>query len=148
MSEVKITRYKCDECGKVYKTEAGELACMNEHKADDKITAVGREVVVDIGGPGAPSMMGGPCFGHDAEYVIGKVIALRRTDEGPEAMVELPNGEREWHGAWVLRQWAQEKKAAEYRVEHREEIEAAERNASQCSVIMAYPNRIGVTWNC
>lgn len=138
MGEIKVIRYRCDTCGKVFKMADKAVECEANHAADEEITTIGREVMVDVGGPGMPSMMGGQPSGHEAEYVRGRVVQTSRGDDGPEALVELASGSREWCSGWSLRRWAKKKAAAEYRVAHREEIEAAERNMSACTVIMTY----------
>lgn len=91
MKEVVTKKWECS-CGMTYSRRDECERCEKDHAEINALVKVGSEFWIDIGGPGAPSMMGGQPSGHETKWTKGVVVKF----DGEKVLVEHSNGIREW----------------------------------------------------
>lgn len=128
MGAIQITQWECDTCGAVYDNEGEYCACMDEHAAEAAGATVGASVTVEHS----------QSTGEDtweAYYTTGRVVATRKGQNGPEALVEETDGERAWHEARYLVDAEKNKAKAEAR-KNAPPVDYS--NCSSASIIVTY----------
>jgi hypothetical protein len=116
VGEIKVSRWECDTCHRMYKTKKEYQECISNHKSEEAIVTVGKIVTVGIPRTGQ-GYMGGPIEFEGYDWTIGKIVSSRMNGDDPEALIEL-DGERNWVSGHTLLDWDRQKTSEEYRKSH------------------------------